>query len=418
MIFMTNRFNVRSKNNFGVPGLPSGYDNNSHTSFFVPPVGVEDVDRSLFNLFDKELQIFVTTDNGVKKVPVIFSSGEKWAMIKKGKAIRDNQGSLILPLITIGRNTIQQNPVTDINGRGINQQVGELVIKRRLAPEDRDYQSLLNKALVLNQENVFVNEPDASSEQETITQRQIGESQETNDTSLAASNTKNVWEFFTLPTPQFFTAKYEITLWTTHTSQMNEILECLISSFLPQGNSWKLLTDKGYWFIASVDGNAFTPDNNFDDMSTTERMIKYKFEISVPAYMLASSKPGMPIPLRRYVSRPEISFSVAATSLQKGISDPFLGSDDPTLPMGLSSKRRDGRDDGSTRLFNDGSNDVALNSKIRGNDLSRYRKITAKDKKGNVVQRYVKVSTVNSQGETTYSATNDLSDFSVIINND
>ena len=55
---MTTRFNVRANKNYGLSPLPSGYDsNNSTPQFYIPPCGIEDVDKAFFDLFEKELQI-------------------------------------------------------------------------------------------------------------------------------------------------------------------------------------------------------------------------------------------------------------------------------------------------------------------------------------------------------------------------
>jgi hypothetical protein len=205
---------------------------------------------------------------------------------------------------------------------------------------------------------------------------------------------------------------------------MNQILECLVSSFLPQGNAWKLDTQKGYWFIATVDGNLFTPENNFDDMSQEERIIKYKFSVKVPGYILASSAPGVPIPIRRYVSSPSISFNIDTTGEAEGVDDPFLGSDDPTLPLSDGSvRRRDQRETGQTRLYPNSEvtnpHDPALQSRARGTQPAKYRKIVGIDRSGKQVVKYVKIKKINSHtGEVVYSPSTDLSDLSIIVVDD
>ena len=114
---MTTRFNSRSVTNYDIPGLETAMDGPSST-LTIPSCGIEDVDLSLFNLFDKEIPFQVTTDDGIKPVPVIFAAGEKWALNKRKRAIRDKMNTLILPLITIVRTEISQDPTIDIAGRG------------------------------------------------------------------------------------------------------------------------------------------------------------------------------------------------------------------------------------------------------------------------------------------------------------
>ena len=381
---MPTRYNSKGKSRFGVAPLPSGYDGNQSPTFSLPPVGLEDTDRALFRLFDNEIPLQVKVQDGMKKVPVIFAAGERWALLKKG-APRDNRGSLILPIIVIGRTNISQSPNDDIAGRGINQQTGDIVIRRRLDSSDRGYQGLVNRLFIRNQLNVAVGVGDDPIYGQITTGRTIGIK-------------KNVWETIVIPAPQFYTATYEVIIWANYIQHMNQIVENIVSSFLPQGNQWRLDTDKGYWFIATVDGNLYNAQNNFEDFSQEERMVKYQFTIKVPSYILASATPGAPVPVRRYVSNPDVSFSTSTDDsgdVIDVVDDPYLGADDPTLPhTDYESRTRGQRNEGKTRLY-PGKGDIsphdpALESYGR-NKPSKYRKVIGLDGKGNPVTKFVKV---------------------------
>ena len=412
---MPTRFNSNSRPRFGVPGIADKTHQGS-PDLYIPPVGIEDTDVALFNLFDKEIVLKVSGDKAdPKKVPVIFAAGEKWAMLKKRRALRDQNNSLILPLLTIVRNSVAQDSANDITGRGINQQTGEIVIQRRLDKSDRNYQNLINRYLISNQKNVAVNVDSATPLNEITTERPVGEdSQEPHVIDgawLADIKKNNIYETIVIPSPQFCTINYEITLWTQYTQHMNQLLEQIMSSFLPQGNSWKLNTPKGYWFIANVDNNSYEPENNVDDMSTEERIIKYKFQVTVKSYVFAGNSPGVNIPIRRYVSIPTIKFDVAPTTSQPGTSEEnlvinqFVGSDDPTLPLEErknfeSDQRRKG-----TRLFSPRdpsvTEDPAVASRSSRAQRSLYRKLKYQDSLGREATKYARVYRVTSaSGET------------------
>ena len=436
---MPTRFNSNSRPNFDVPGLQSGYGGKSAPAdLTVPPVGVEDADAALFNLFDKEIPFQVSTSDKnreeMKKVPVIFAAAEKWALAKRQRALRDRNGTLILPLITVVRTTIQQTSADDITGRGINQQTGEILVRRRLDKSDRGYQGLINRLLLKHQTNLAVASVDADPGQLT-TDRALGalaSDPTVQDGGLMLPDRQNnVYETLVLPTPQFFTAMYEVTFWTQYTVQMFQLVELLISSFLPQGNAWRLDTPKGYWFVATVDGNVYNAEQNFDDMSQEERMIKYKFTVKVPGYILASKVPGAPVPIKRYVSSPVISFdvglSVGEESATGELDDPFLGADDPTLPLDdVKNRRRDQRRTGRTRLFpgdGDGTptppDDPALKALGRGGQTAKYKKITAIDKNGNLVTKYARVVSTNKfTGETVFAPDTDLGGLTIVVTED
>jgi hypothetical protein len=335
---MTTRYN--SGDPFGVP---SGYAGaNIPEKFELPSVGVEDVDRAMFDFFDKDLKLHISNGRSgeVQKIPVVFAAGERWAMLKKNRALRDKSGTLILPLTTIRRMDIQQDVATDIAGRGINQQTGELVIKRQLSPLDRSYQNLINKLGIVNQSNV------ADSTTTLLTERKTGENAVDSDGSegglLASKFGNNVWEIITIPAPQFFTVTYEITFWTQHMQHMNQIVDKIMSSYLPTANgTWKLETPKGYWFVAKVQDNLFTAADNAENITGEERVIRSKMTVKVPAYQVASTAPGIPKPIRRFVSAPIVSFPTSE-ELDSGIpstySNPEDISNDPSAMFSLGGE--------------------------------------------------------------------------------
>lgn len=422
---MSTRFNSRSSKTFNVPGLRSGYEEPSSPDLTIPSCGIEDVDVALFNLFSKEIPLYVVTNEESKRVPVIFAAGEKWAMIKKNKMIRDKNNTLILPLITIVRSAIVQDMNVDVTGRGINQQTGELVVKRRLSSNDRNYQNLINKTLVQSQLNVALN---PSSSIQLSTDRDVGSLSEDLEILggglLKQDLRKNVYEVLTVPAPQFYTATYEITIWTQYMQQMNQVIEALLTSFLPQGQSWKLVTQKGYWFVASlVDGN-FTPENNFTEMSTDERIIKSKLTVKVPAYLFATNVNGAPVPIKRFISSPEITFEIATDETQESASDsieePWLGADDPTLPLDQDKSRRvDQRNSRMSRLFPNPSvvndADPALENKRRGQPRAVFKRVRGIDRNGNEVTQLLRVRSVNkNSGETVYVGSGLIDDVNIL----
>ena len=334
--------------NSGSPfGVPSGYDGarTPEDGFKIPSCGILDVDKALFDLMDKEIRFVVSGGDSKEatKVPILFAAGEKAFMLKRGRAIRDESSALILPLITIRRVSVEQTP-EDMNARGINQHQGELAIKRRLSPKDRAYQNLINKIGLKNQSNVADDSPSLE------TDRAIGDNEADQDifdgALLSSKYGNNFWEIVRIPMQQFFTANYEIVFWAQYTTHMNQMLQRLMGSYLPTGHKiLRLETPKGYWFVASVQNDPYTAEDNADDMSTEERLLKYKFSIKVPAYMVAAENPGEPSPIRVNLSAPIITFGSGydedVVRLTNGIPtsiDPTDGADDPSRGFTLSGE--------------------------------------------------------------------------------
>jgi hypothetical protein len=291
------RQTIRRNPNNPESHLDSGYEgDDTSNELLIPSCGIEDVDVSLFNLFDKDIGftnkdiVSANKKVAIKKPFVIFATGERFALSKRLRAPRDKNRKLMLPAISIRRTSITQTN-EDITGRGINQYTGTLTIKRKLDESDRDYQNIINK-IGLQNANL------------TTTQRNTGSESKTMEIEKGALLTPllndNMWEMITIPQPQYFTSTYEITFWTNYTQHMNYLIETYISSFLPQSRAHKLATDKGYWFVAYSDDN-FSNQENFDDFTEDKRVVRYSFKITVKGFLLATN-------LRRWVSSPNINF--------------------------------------------------------------------------------------------------------------
>jgi hypothetical protein len=323
-------------------GVPSGYEGVSASgAVTVPSCGIEDVDKALFKCLRDEVA-FQVSDNGTgnqRPVPIVFAAGEKWSMLKSGRALRDKDGTLILPLVTVRRTSIEQSS-TDMTSRGMNQHIGEIVVKTKLDSSDRVYQNLINKLGIPNADDVpgprdyFPSASLVTSREGTMANAHDLDIQ--NGALLAPKLGTNVWQIITIPTPQFFTAVYEVTIWAQYIEHMNPMLEKLMSSYLPTGNrTLRLDTDKGYWFVAQVD-EGFASEDNSDNATGVELVRKHKFTVRVPGYLVLSDAPGVPSGVRKFVSAPQIVFALGGekvdTALTDGLPadvDPYEAADDP-----------------------------------------------------------------------------------------
>lgn len=308
---MTTRQNI-IRNDPSVDHIPTGYDHElkSPDNFNIPSCGIEDFDEGLMNLFSNEIgfqpkEIKTKTGSLQMSAPfVVFASGERFANVKRLKPVRDTNNALILPAIAIRRTSIEQTD-QDITGRGINQMTGNLVIKRRLDSSDRDYQALINKTLLKNRKDVLSTEREQSSSEKNSIALQEG--MLLDDMELIGDN---IFEVISIPSPQFVTAKYEVTFWTIHEQHMNYLIETMFASFLPQRRGFKIQSSKGYWFLADVD-ESLSNEENFDDFTEEKRLIQYTVSLSVKGFLLSlNDKPGNVCGIKRTISAPFISFDI------------------------------------------------------------------------------------------------------------
>ena len=297
---------------------------NIPTDFTLPPCTIEDVDRALFSLFDSQIPFTYKHKKGTRKAPVIFATGERFAVLRRREPLRDKSGVLILPLISIMRTGVSQSSEL---GHGTAQNV-PMTIKKRLSPEDPLYQRLLNKQGIQNADDLSTKEAFLeggldvdSNEQSNMDKKGASPGRivtRTNTVEVSAETKRNkqinpglgnnIYEVITMPPPKYYTATYEVTFWAQYTLQMNDMINAMMSLYQSYSQrTFQLETPKGYWFVGFV-GESLNSGNNFDDFTDNERLVRYSFEVKVPAYIIGPAYPGAQNPLRKFVSAPIITF--------------------------------------------------------------------------------------------------------------
>ena len=71
---------------------------------------IENIDTAMYKFVEEQMNLHVQTSTGFKKVPVIMSSAERSVLSKKDSRVRDSEGSLIMPVITIERTSMVKSP--------------------------------------------------------------------------------------------------------------------------------------------------------------------------------------------------------------------------------------------------------------------------------------------------------------------
>ena len=277
----------------------------------LPPCTIEDVDRSLFNLLNEQLPFQYEHKGAQKRVPVIFATGERFAVLRRNEPLRDKSGALILPLISLMRTGINQEPSPSVGPH----HRGPVKIRRKI-----DKSSSIYKRLV-NVEN-FINSDDHAHPSSEITPSGTDPARVSRRNATSSPDgiapkgmpvpnfADNIYETIVMPAVKYFTASYEITFWCQYTSQMNDMISAMMSMYQDNNKrTFRLETDKGYWFVGYT-GAELNPQENFDDFSDDERLVKYTFSISVNGYQVAPDYPGAPIVLRRHISAAQITFEL------------------------------------------------------------------------------------------------------------
>jgi len=233
--------------------------NDKKGRYEIRPITIETVDRAIFDYYDKKLSLTVDAQNERRKVPIIYASGERWKLIRKNK-FQDENGTLILPVVSINRTSIDRTP----GFGGLGQEVNSITVSKQIHKKTGLYQNLLR-------------------------QRKINNFPEVKKDAV-------VYEYLTIPFPDFATVYYEVTVWTQFQTQMNEMLEKIFYSFdyrssfvMPIDYDTKSKNGIGSYFVGFCD-TTLTPDTNVKEFTDQERIFKYALTIKVPAHFILSPK--------------------------------------------------------------------------------------------------------------------------------
>ena len=295
--------------------------NNSPDDFTFPSIGIEDIDRAIFELFDKKLSFEAKSQGKLQKVPVIFAAGERFALTRRKNPLRDKDNALILPIISIVRSDIDITPSQAGYKTAISfREQSRYTVKYRLSERDRKFQNIINKMGIKHQDNL----PSMDNLLEntgltgglgakagTVASRRTNEALSFSKEAKVAMKPDlgvNVFEIMEVPYPDFVAITYDIVFWTQYMSQANAMIETLMTNFTGQGEEMPITTNGGYELVAFFKGS-FANQSNLDDFTDSERIIKHNFTVTIPGYVINPKHPGLPNLVRTYVSAPVLSFT-------------------------------------------------------------------------------------------------------------
>lgn len=381
---MTTRYDKTSEDN---NSIISGYEEtNKVYDYVVPSCGIEDLDRAIFELFNTQIPLYYDIQGEVKKVPVIFATGERFAILRRKKPITDKTGALILPLISITRASLENKPQKGI----ANNEMFPETFVRKIADNNVAHRQLNNFEGFKSLNHTTTNLDNSSSTY-----------------SLSPQIKNNIYETIEIPPVKYIGASYEITIWSSFTQQMNKILEAIMSAYtLNPGQQFRIESEKGYWFPAFVE-SSFSQDTNYSDYTDAERYIKYSMTIASTGYILAPNIEGGKVGLKSLVSAPQVSFEildnpseldpqfgggVQSNDPNSRIFDDILDEDLPPIAQRIGKNAVDTLD----YLHNEnkssanviGSSNLEVYDYVgeRSSNAKKQRKIVFKDNQGNITE--------------------------------
>ncbi len=239
-------------------------------------ITVETVDRAIRDWFDRTVDARVQTPTAeLKKVPVIFSSGERWSTGRTRQAFRDDNGVLILPIVSVRRTGISPDPTK----LALGVQTDKIQIAVQMDSKSNDIANLeRTKAVPFKRDY------------------------------------PPVYNVYTIPFPERMIATYQLVVQTQFISQMNDILQKvwrsldIQKSFVAPFENDGRVPPRSYQhgapyrpvpplparYVVGFMENPINDAGNFEEFTDTERIVKYSAEITVPFALQLSPEGGAP----------------------------------------------------------------------------------------------------------------------------
>ena len=218
---------------------------------------IETIDKSVLN-FVESLGLSTMTNKGFKPVPVVWGTAERAYQVKKNKEIRDSQGLLVLPIISIRRSSFTKNSASP----GVFQ--GNV-------PETSDDKggSLSVSRVLYQQKTLKFANADAL--------KQYGQK------NFPGANPKVVYRTVTVPMPVNVEVMYEITLRTEYQQQMNDLMTPFATR--PGTVNFISLTEKDHRYEGFIQPD-YSSSDNLSDFSSDERKFETKITLKVIGYIV------------------------------------------------------------------------------------------------------------------------------------
>ena len=235
----------------------------------IMPSTLETIDRALFTWVDEQLNAHAVTNKGKNKVPVIWLSAERSFNIKHDQTIRDANGILKLPIISVDKTSVIKDPV-DKGGyyaplpHNINANKDDLrSVKGGMITYARRIKHK-KTANIANQNSVRY---------PAVTDR--------------TKNTRIVFEEVTMPLPIYININYSVIVKTNYQQQMNEVLSAFMYKPNSPGINSFIVKADGHYYEAFMDSK-FTPSNNSATLGDSEKYYESRIGIKVQGYIMGA----------------------------------------------------------------------------------------------------------------------------------
>tara|TARA_B100001250_G_scaffold405352_1_gene422712 strand:+ start:739 stop:2415 length:1677 start_codon:yes stop_codon:yes gene_type:complete len=197
-------------------------------------VSLMDMDSTIMYYFENVIKPTVTENGETIKVPIMYSSPERWASIQKQGFMRDAKRQLMLPVIAFRRTGMEKDDTMAVD---------------KIDPEDpKLFYSFERKYNPQNRYDAF------SVQQGLLPQR----------------------EYYNIAIPDYMVLSYDFIVWTQYIEQMNKLVERINWS---AGSYWG--EPNRMRFKANIDSYS-----DVTEVTDRERLIRTEFSVTLKGYLI------------------------------------------------------------------------------------------------------------------------------------
>jgi len=228
-----------------------------------PSSTIENIDESMLDYLDNRLDLRTTTNKGWTKVPVVWVGAERAFQSKEDSSVRDSDGSLVMPIVTVERTNMIKSPTK----KG--------TVWANIVPVRDEKGGTIAVARRINQKKTA----ELANRHAKRKRGQI---------NFPTANERIVYETMTIPLPVYVTITYEVTLRTEYLQQMNELMTPFITT--PGGINYIILESKdNHRYEGFIQGD-FSYENNAANFTSEERKYETKISIEVLGHLIGADK--------------------------------------------------------------------------------------------------------------------------------
>lgn len=260
---------------------------------YITPSTLETIDSAVLRYIKDDMDLFTTFHDGWKKVPVLWVAPERAYQRKHNKDLRDDDGTLILPLITIERVSIIKDPVKK----------GTMGVHIPAVRDRMRNQFTIGK--ILNQERT-ARQTNARSARKSgkVSGPESGHGQR-NMRRWNKNKETPIYDLVSIPIPVYINCEYTISIRTGYQQQTNELLQPFLTRS-GQKADFRIQAETGHHsYLAKIDAT-LQPSNNISKMEDEERIYETQIKMLVDGYLIGEG-PNQPQP---FVSRRQTTVDV------------------------------------------------------------------------------------------------------------